>query len=393
MPRPLPYTFVLAVWLWAAEVSAAVGSQIFDDLPEPPIAVLRLDPSVRSTAMGGATGAVFWGVDPNDWANPALLGLARGVRHQDARQEFPTLSVDGTDLVFDLGATARREVLGYGGLGVALSGRPFENPGGIRLDEGTLTGYSADPGVPPPVYRLYDQVRSWGVGVSLAGVAGTIAALRQRPAPGFARHADLAFGYSEKSVELAPEAPALDGRGTARDWGLLARAAVPLGLGGLAGRLECAYGYSVLNANDVQVGFSGGGAAVGEPVHRNALAARAAIEAPAAWRRRVPAWLEPGFAPLLSIGGAWDARRVIREAAPDHDDRQWGVELGLANLVVVRLGRDGAGDATRGYGLGVPIGRFGGFRYDRATVSNDLGITYRGWVAWLDPLELIRAWR
>src|SRR6266542_4725831 len=103
------------------------------------------------------------------------------------------------------------------GLGVALSGRPFENPGGIRLDEGTFTGYSADPGVPPPVYRLYDQVRSWGVGVSLAGVAGTIAALRQRPAPGFARHADLAFGYSEKSVELAPEAPALDGRGTARD--------------------------------------------------------------------------------------------------------------------------------------------------------------------------------
>jgi hypothetical protein len=42
-----------------------------------------IDPSMRSQAMGGASGAVFWGRGPNDWANPALLGLAEGITYED----------------------------------------------------------------------------------------------------------------------------------------------------------------------------------------------------------------------------------------------------------------------------------------------------------------------
>ena len=40
-----------------------------------------------SRAMGEASGAVFWG-DVDGWSNPALLGLARGVRYDDEITEF-----------------------------------------------------------------------------------------------------------------------------------------------------------------------------------------------------------------------------------------------------------------------------------------------------------------
>ena len=42
---------------------------------------LDIDASIRSAGMGGACNAVFWGADPNDWANPALLGYHSGLRY------------------------------------------------------------------------------------------------------------------------------------------------------------------------------------------------------------------------------------------------------------------------------------------------------------------------
>src|SRR5437016_1649618 len=50
--------------------------------------VLDLDPSIRAAGAGGASNAVFWGGDPDIWANPALLGYARGLRYDQGRTQW-----------------------------------------------------------------------------------------------------------------------------------------------------------------------------------------------------------------------------------------------------------------------------------------------------------------
>ena len=42
----------------------------------------NLPPSVRSSGMGFASNAVFWGGDPDYWSNPALLGYHDGIRYE-----------------------------------------------------------------------------------------------------------------------------------------------------------------------------------------------------------------------------------------------------------------------------------------------------------------------
>ena len=79
---------------------------------------LDLDPSVRASGMGAASGAVFWGDDLNRWANPALLAYHHGVRYEWGK----------TQLVPGLLANVffRREILTVGGGGFAVwtAGQP-----------------------------------------------------------------------------------------------------------------------------------------------------------------------------------------------------------------------------------------------------------------------------
>src|SRR5262245_58238647 len=79
---------------------------------------LDLDPSVRASGMGAASGAVFWGDDVNHWANPALLAYQKGFRYEWGN----------TRLVPGVAAnvTFRREVLEMGGGGFAIwtAGQP-----------------------------------------------------------------------------------------------------------------------------------------------------------------------------------------------------------------------------------------------------------------------------
>jgi len=337
------------------------------------------DPSARSQAMGGASGAVFWGADPNHWANPALLGLAQGIRYEDADES----------LLFDTHVIARREVLGYGGLGAALEGRPFPGLGGLEVKLPLLEQLL--PG-------SYDRIRSWGIGASLSRLAGATAALRHREAPAFTRYADLAFGYNHKSREFGiAEFPS---QAVAVDWGLLVRAGAPLALhagGGLKARVDAAYSYSVQNSNDASA--SGSLGPVWRP-HRHGLAARAGLAMPARWRSRLPVRLAPGFEPLLSIGGAWDREFITVGSGRAVGDRSHaGMELGLGNVVFVRFGHRGgtaySSVRTSGYGLALPIGEIAGVRYDHATIAfpDFPGITTRSWMAWVNPVELVRALR
>ncbi len=99
---------------------AAHAADIFENVRATSAPVLDIDPSVRSVAMGGATTAVFWGDGVNHWANPALLGTVSGVR-------FDASDVSLLPEVFPgFKFRTRRLTVGYGGLGVALAGEPFD---------------------------------------------------------------------------------------------------------------------------------------------------------------------------------------------------------------------------------------------------------------------------
>ena len=316
---------------------------------------------MRSTAMGGASGAVFWG-DPNYWANPALLGYTEGFRYDDALVDWGTFTVmdeNGVVLTsFDIRETSRRVSIGHGGIGIALAGQPFDTPEGTRMDFEVLS----------------EDVRSWSAGISLAMLAETV--LHERT-PGLARHFDLAFGYTQKTLDGGLGAGA-----TLWDWGLLARAGTDFAVSGIPARIEGAYGYSYLNRNDKP-----------SPNNRRELHSvglhLSGARLPEGFAG-IPSWLRAGFEPLVSIGGEWDADYVSRYGG--HLQRLGG-EVGLANLVFLRLGQRSYDQSTSGYGIALPIGRFGGVRYDDATVKNAFDLDYRAWSVWIDPLAIARAGR
>ena len=85
--------------------------------------VLILDPSIRASGMGHASGSVFWGPDCDHWANPALLGYERGIRFEHGRTQLvPNLA---PHVYF----TTDRLTIGDRGLGIFLTGFPLGRPG------------------------------------------------------------------------------------------------------------------------------------------------------------------------------------------------------------------------------------------------------------------------
>src|SRR5690348_1059502 len=108
----------LTLMSWAR---AGMGAQIFEALSPP---ILDIDPSVRSASMGGASTAVFWGVDPNHWVNPALLGFATGIRYESGHTDY--------DYGFQLRTS--RVTVGYAGVGFATAGQPIDGLGDSHLD-------------------------------------------------------------------------------------------------------------------------------------------------------------------------------------------------------------------------------------------------------------------
>jgi len=98
---------------------------------------LFFDPSVRSAALGGAGGSLWWGGDPNDWANPALLPFHRGIRYSDMQSDLvPQLSSD-THFTSSRLTLAWEEfgLVDGGKIGLADGGR-FDMGRQIAVDEG-----------------------------------------------------------------------------------------------------------------------------------------------------------------------------------------------------------------------------------------------------------------
>jgi len=76
-----------ALVLAGLPVTPASAAQIFESYNSNPPG-LEIDPSTRSAGMAGAASAVYWGTDPNYWANPALLGYASGIRYEEATADY-----------------------------------------------------------------------------------------------------------------------------------------------------------------------------------------------------------------------------------------------------------------------------------------------------------------
>jgi hypothetical protein len=250
------------------------------------------------------------------------------------------------------------------------------------LDPGTFGG--------SPL-TVTDEIRSFGVGVSLSGMASTVAACLHREPTTLTRYTDLAFGINRK--RLVVEAGDFEESVVGIDWGLLARGAMPfrLGSGSIPARVEAAYAYSVQSANDVaESGILG--AMVSRP-HRHSVAAHFGLDTPRGWRDRMPAWLAPGLDPLVSLGGAWD-REFISFESRRWDRSHLGFEMGLGNIAFVRFGDQNR--SVWGYGLALPIGRLGGVRYDEARSPGSDGfpeVKSHGWSVWANFMEIGRTLR
>jgi hypothetical protein len=370
--------------------------------------VLDLDPSIRSSGMGGASNAVFWGDDPNYWANPAMLGLFRGIRFDHGRTQL----VPG--LADDVFFVTNRTVIAGGGVGLLFAGGVPGGLGNLRLNYGRSE--IVDPGGNVVgTLESFERIHATGWGVSAGTLLSSTVWRDPEARPTLLRHADVAFGTAEKTalVALAPGAyGGVAGSRACRDWGALVRAGLPLANGAGGGfpvRLDGSFGYSVINYNDVEFTFINEDAAVPPSrVYRRGGAARIAVDMPAAARAGLEdvrlGWLASGLDPLLAVGWASDYERIGAGDGPiDYDVRRWGLEITLANVLYLRHGHveDRLGNIegnTGGFGVNLPLGRLASFRWDRAHIPQardaDLPHVKRaGYSLSVDPVAIAMALR
>ncbi len=354
----------------AAGVGLAVrgGSSSDDDLGAG--RVLDLDPSVRASGMAGASNAVFWGDDPNDWANPAVLGLQRGVRYGWGNTSL------GPNQVSDIQFSTHRTVMGGGGLGVGLPGLLGEHGSGHlryarsegRDEAGNFTG----------TFGTDEGVTSWGVGVNVSKALESVLRLAGYRPPELSRSFDAAFGLDRKSVHVALGGTT-EGTTSDTDYGLLLRANLIDHFGTPAirwpVRVDASWGLSVVNAEDAVVSFSPDDAA--EPLtrtYRNGFAVRLATGTLGSGPS-TRSWLPiESLTPLVDLGIAADFERSDAFESKSHTQR-YGVELTVARTLTLRTGsvqnrRFGMHAATFGLGVGYRYKDRAGVRYDWATVPN-----------------------
>jgi len=382
-----------------------------------------LEPSVRSSGMGRASNAVFWGGDPDYWGNPALLGYYDGIRYEHGSTQ---LVPDFTDDVY---FTTKRITLGAYGLGLALSGEPFDGMGSTRLSYGVSQATSST-GEDLGSFESYEDIKSWGIGLSLGRAVESIWRRTDKPAPAVTQYVDVALGMNWKDVTLvlSPDLPGIPGAGQgsghANDQGLFVRISpynsfdgarlIPALDSTLALRLDGSFGISTINQGEVTFVADNRSDNMVEE-HRTGWAARMAAH-PIALKTHLEddhlAWLDQTLSPLLSFGAAWDQVTFnseivdpsgavsVRESEIEHT----GWELSLLNIVTIRRGHisdpDGSIDGpTTGWSAGLTYAGVLGFRYDEATVpqatdpftGQHLANVHRSaWTIFMDPIEASR---
>ena len=391
-----------------ALVSASASSAQTGGAP-----VLSMDPSVRASGMGRTSVAVFWGGDPNDWANPALLGYSRGVRFTHGKTRLVPDLVDGVFLKSD------RTTIGLPGLGFSLSGRPDWGTGRTRLNYGTSIARTED-GIEIGRFESYENLYSFGAGASLAALIENLVARWIRAPHPFSRYADFSYGYTSNRVDVNIAPPwatpeGIDLRSTVRtaDRGWLVRV-TPVNtvtgpgltrsfreamkpLGGF--QLDVAYGHSTHNRGKTWILIAD--ADLADPIARigrSGWAVHAALGLPPSVRQgladRRLEFLADCLSPIVELGVSWERSHLEWPSWRRKDIKTGGAEITVANIVSIRGGRivDRQGDIvgeTWGFGIGLPVGNYGGFRYDRAVVPQARGLGHvarNGFTAFVSPL-------
>lgn len=366
---------------------------------------MDIDVSIRSSALGGASNALFRGPDLNHWGNPALLGYVRGVRYEEGKTQL----VPG--LASDVWFKTKFTKVGLGGLGFVFGGEPA-GPNGVSLDYGLSQGTDEN-GNPTGTFGSYEWVKSWGVGVNVIESWENVLRAAGEQSPGLSRYVDFSVGMNFKHVRvsLAPF-PGGSGETDAQDLGVLARV-TPIDRlesgKGLPVRVDLSYGWSELSRNDdavitfisedmaspvtrhrrhgtaLQLGVGVPGLEVDDLDHP---AARAFVR---------------GLLPLVSVSVTSDWNDIGAGDVMMYETSGNGYEVAVANVFAYRRGHyvDRLGDIdgkTNGWSVGLPLGSFGGFLYQEATFpqaqnSDLLDVRRKGWAAWIDPIAIWSALR
>jgi hypothetical protein len=379
--------------------------------------VLQVNTSVRAEGFGGAGVALPWGSNTPHWANPALLAYRAGIDYIDFRSE---LAVGLTD---DIVITNQELILGAYGVGVLIGKGPVD---GLYLDMGEHNATDEE-GNPTGTFNSYMKSESWGLGLDLVRVAEAITG---RPEGSWTRYASLSGGWVWKDFmdQLAPDNIIQDASGggsasgSASDRGFMI-AATPLNLGHAGDSLAdeavgvvlgASFGMSVLNKTDEMITHVDADQSDPFPtMYLTGWSLRLAVPWADAQRDRMNAsgWgmlgdmLNPFFSLTYSSqknepGYVWDndLEDYIYEhdTSGRYDENGHGWEVGFANLVYLRKGRvevaygDIDGETT-GWGINLQAGRYGGFRYDAATVPQARGlpnVDRRSWSLWVDPVAI-----
>src|SRR5262245_57591173 len=241
---------------------------------------MDIDPSIRSSGMGGASNAVFWDQVTDHWANPALLGYQHGLSYEWSNTQL----VPG--LAADVHFSTNVLKLGASGLGLAFSGKPF-GLGGVHLDYGESEGTDQH-GNPTGTFNGFEQVDSWSFGISAARVAETVAQRSGGEPKDWSRYGDVSFGMTGKHWEFDGGPSFGTAETDAHDLGYLVRFSptefVP-NLRDVVG-LDFAYGWSDLSYDGELVAFPSSSPVDISEHERRGYAGRVRIDWPPTTRGR-----------------------------------------------------------------------------------------------------------
>jgi hypothetical protein len=359
-----------------------------------------IDPSITASGMGKTAVAVFWSEEPNDWSNPSLLGYQRGIRYSYGRTQLVPDLADGVFF------TSHRIFVGFDGVGFSIAGKPVKGLGHMHLDYGVSEATDENGNVIGE-FSVFEDIRQFGVGVSVFRALESLIAVGGGHAPDISRHVDISIGHAWKDVvvDVAPASINLGGllatgEATEKDRGALLRV-TPFGsvsrdatAGVSRARLDVAAGFSQRNYDDSQASHF-----ESDPVLEERLvggSARLTIPLPGG---SSPIW--SFLTPEINLAGTWEDARYYEGDVRigTNEIIRTGQEVTLLGVVSLRHGFIDAEsntiqDDTWGIGVSLQYQGMFGARYDWAQIPQSEfldNVTRNGFSVFIDPYRMWRA--
>jgi hypothetical protein len=357
-----------------------------------------IDPSIEGAGMGGASIAAFWEENPNDRANPALMGFHRGLRYSYGNTILVPELADGVHY------ESHRILAGAWGVGVAITGKPIDSVGRLRIDYGEI---EATDGFGNPItVEPHEDVRSFALGVSVLDLVSSIRVARGGEPLELSRRVSLALGHAWKTykIDFVNFAPFGQGEGSNNDAGLVLRIAPYDGIGGglmessdhLRFRLELAGAMTRLNyLNDHSIGYADGSSDDLQSERNAGASAQVTMAVPGDL-----GWFSNIATPAIRVGFAWEESDLYQddEKLSYYATRVGGV-VSFFDVLYFRSGhlRDyitTENGNTIGLGLSLKWKNAFGVKGDYATQPRGEFLTSDrdrwGFTAFVDPYRLMK---